>query len=102
MAPAASAPATSGGDISTSFTEDGGRPCCLSALSRISRSSEKRLGTAMVRPARSGTARTGPVVCRARGRHAARKMSEMAAPFPTPKKRMAMGTQARGLMGRRN
>ena len=47
MAFAASAPATSGGAISTSFTSDGATPFSLSAFKRISRSSENRLGMAI-------------------------------------------------------
>ena len=42
------------------FTAEGARPFCLSALSTMSRSSENRLGMAMVCPANPITERTGP------------------------------------------
>ena len=60
---AASAPATSGGAISTSFTFFGEIPFALSALKTMSRSSEKRLGIATTRPSRSLTEWIGPSFC---------------------------------------
>ena len=60
MAPAASAPATSGGAISTIFRSSGFMPYFFRTRKTISRSSEKRLGIAIVRPLRSGNVFTGP------------------------------------------
>src|SRR5262249_5867108 len=60
IGPAARAPATSGGAISIIRTSAPERPFCSRALKTISRSSEKRLGIAIVLPFRSRTEWTGP------------------------------------------
>lgn len=62
MAPAARAPETSGGAISTILMSPGFMPQTFMARKRMRRSSEKRLGMATVRPRRSAKVLTGPLL----------------------------------------